>query len=136
MLLSCNDGTKGFGSMISGNIAVSGVHFQAKRLAASAHNVANATTGPISDEQGGRQARLRVEGVSQAEGGVRGEPRPEPRRELPEADRRPDAFDQAKEVRLEEEIARQQEIKQAHAANLKVVRAEERMLGTLLDREV
>lgn len=126
--------------MISGNIAVSGAQFQAKRLVASAHNVANATTGTVSDEQGGRQASLRVEGVSQAEGGVRGEPRPEPRpeprRELPGAERRPDAFDQAKEVRLEEEIARQQEIKQAHDANLKVVRAEERMLGTLLDREV
>ena len=125
--------------MIAANVAVSGMQFQAKRLAASAHNVANATAanvGTVSDEQENRQAPLRVEGVSQAGGGVRGEPRPEPRTEFQGAERRPDAFEQAKEVRLEEEIARQQEIKQAHAANLKVIQAEDRMLGTLLDREV
>ena len=125
--------------MIAGNIAVSGAQFQAKRLAASAHNVANAATGTVgnvSDEQRSKQVPLRVEGVSQAEGGVRGEPRPEPRPELQGAERRPDAFDRAKEVRLEEEIARQQEIKQAHAANLEVIRTEDRMLGRLLDREV
>ena len=129
--------------MIAGNIAVSGAQFQAKRLAASAHNVANAASGTVgtsSDDQQSRQVPLRVEGVSQAEGGVRGEPRPEPRPEprsdLPRAERRPDAFENAKEVRLEEEIARQREIKQTYSANLAVIRAEDRMLGTLLDREV
>ena len=125
--------------MIAGNIAVSGAQFQAKRLAASAHNVANAangTVGTVSDDQQSRQVPLRVEGVSQAEGGVRGEPRPEPRPEMQGSERRPDAFEQAKEVRLEEEMARQREIKQAYSANLAVIRTEDRMLGTLLDREV
>lgn len=125
--------------MIAGNIAVSGAQFQAKRLAVSAHNVANAangTVGAVSDDQQVRQVPLRVEGVSQAEGGVRGEPRPEPRPELQDASRRPDAFERAKDVRVEEEIAQQQQIKHAYSANLKVMQAEDRMLGTLLDREV
>ena len=125
--------------MIAGNIAVSGAQFQAKRLAVSAHNVANAangTVGAVSDDQQVRQVPLRVEGVSQAEGGVRAEPRPEPRPELQDASRRPDAFERAKDVRLEKEIAHQQQIKHAYSANLKVIQAEDRMLGTLLDREV
>ena len=125
--------------MIAGNIAVSGAQFQAKRLAASAHNVANAasgTVGTVSDDQQSRQVPLRVEGVSQAEGGVRGQPRPEPRPEMQETESRADTFERAKEVRIEEEIARQREIKHSYSANLAVIRTEDRMLGTLLDREV
>jgi len=125
--------------VIAGNIAVSGAQFQAKRLAVSAHNVANAangTVGAVSDDPQAGQVPLRVEGVSQAEGGVRGEPRPEPRPELQDPSRHPDAFERAKDVRLEKEIAHQQQIKRAYSANLKVMQAEDRMLGTLLDREV
>ena len=124
--------------MIAGNIAVSGAQFQAKRLAASAHNVANAasgTVGTVSDDQQS-QVPLRVEGVSQAEGGVRGEPRPEPRPERQGTESRADTFERAREVRIEEEIARQREIKHAYSANFAVIRTEDRMLGTLLDREV
>lgn len=131
--------------MIAGNIALSGAQFQAKRLAASAQNVATATVGVgdgnVEGAAKARQAPVRVEGVSQATGGVRGEVRPDPRdRErraaeqgLPEP---PDAFTQDRGVRLEEELVRAREAKQQHAANLKVMRAEREMLGTLLDREV
>lgn len=136
--------------MIAGNIALSGAQFQAKRLAGSAQNVATATVGVGGANAEGaakaRQAAVRVEGVSQATGGVRGEVRPDPR----DVERRateqsatgrdagalPNAFDRDPGVRLEEELVRAREAKQLHAANLKVMRAERQMLGTLLDREV
>ncbi|MCG8528260.1 MAG: hypothetical protein MI748_17905 [Opitutales bacterium] len=55
---------------------------------------------------------------------------------MQDASRRPDAFERAKDVRLEKEIAHQQQIKHAYSANLKVIQAEDRMLGSLLDRGV
>ncbi len=146
--------------MIAGNIALSGAQFQAKRLAASAQNVATATVGVGAASAEGtakaRQAPVRVEGVSQTTGGVRGEVRPDPREierraaersasERSASDRAaseqgpgelPSAFDRDPGVRIEEEIVRAREAKQLHAANLKVIRAEREMLGTLLDREV
>ena len=129
-----------------GNIALSGAQFQAKRFAASAQNVAAATVGhsvnAVEGEASARQAAVRVEGVSQAEGGVRGEVRPDPRatdQQVPGQQapgQEPSYLSQAQEIRLEEEMVRAREAKHLHEANLKVMRAEKEMLGTLLDREV
>ena len=125
--------------MIAGNIALSGAQFHAKRLAASAQNVATATVGVGGASAEGaaksRQAAVRVEGVSQATGGVRGEVRPDPR-EIERRAAERTAGEQDRGVRLEEEVVRAREAKQMHAANLRVMQAERQMLGTLLDREV
>lgn len=121
--------------MIISNVALSGAQFQAKRLAASAQNVAAATVGAAAPQaaegSADRHTPLRVEGVSQAAGGVRGDVRPDPKdpeRQTPESAERG--------VRLEEELVRAREAQHLHSANLRVMETERRMLGTLLDREV
>jgi flagellar basal-body rod protein FlgC len=118
--------------------AVSGLQVQAKRFAASAHNVAGAqATVPLveADEAAGP---LRVDPVGLAGGGVRGQTRFLAPGYLPTHDpgdpmANGDGQVARPNVSLAGETVTQIAAQRAYEANLAVLRTGDRMLGSLLD---
>lgn len=126
------------------SVPLSGLAAAAKRLQVSAENVANLrSVGYAPDrsqrEQEGYQAR-RVQQVSTANGGVKATPIPiSPASVLSYEPSDPDADAEGliarPNVSLEEELVEQLLAEKAYKANLKVIEAQDEMLGRVLDIE-
>ncbi len=118
--------------------ALSGAQVASKRVAASAHNVANAQTAVAPAEAADAPGPVRVEALSVAGGGVRGQTRFLSPGYLPaHAPDHPAAGADGRiaraDVSLEGEAVRQIAAQRAYEANLQVLKVGDRMLGALLD---
>lgn len=124
-------------SAIGFGVSLSGLNFQADRLAASASNVANARSTPTQGDKEGF-VPTRVVGISASDGGVRSERRPITPATVPAFDpSAPDADENGvvarPNVSLAEEAVVQIEARIAFEANLKALEAQDEQLGGLLD---
>ena len=122
--------------------ALSGLTAQAKKLEVSASNVANLRSLGVqpgsSQPQAGEFAPQQTALISTAGGGVRAEPVPVSPASVPSYEPgAPDADGNGvvprPNVSLEQEIVTQIEAQRAFEANLKVIEAEDDLLGELLD---
>ena len=129
--------------MLAFHIPLSGLAAQAKRLAVSASNIVNmrsAGVDPNADPAANEQAFRphRTIDVAQAGGGVRAEAVPVSPPSVPVFDPDDPRADtegmvHLPNVSLEEELATQIAAKRAFQANLRSLRAQDEMLGELLD---
>jgi flagellar basal-body rod protein FlgC len=123
------------------NIALSALNAQTKRLAVSADNVANINSvgvRPGATPQAGEFVPQKVELSSIAGGGVQAKAVPvdPPGYLVPEPgapDAGPDGLVARPNVSLEQELVTQIEALRTFQANVKVIQAEDRRLGDLLD---
>jgi flagellar basal-body rod protein FlgC len=118
--------------------AVSGAQLSAKRMAASAYNVANARSVVPTFDMEEAIGPVRVDAMSSADGGVRGQTRflspgylPAYEPDHPQADAK--GLVARADVSLDDEAVRQIQGLRAYQANLEMIRAGDSMLGSLLD---
>ncbi|HYD19438.1 MAG TPA: flagellar basal body rod C-terminal domain-containing protein [Patescibacteria group bacterium] len=125
-------------------IALSGLRAQTTRLAATASNIANATTGgavPSADPSASASTLytpVTVEFSSQAGGGVSAQVRPDPNAysviyDPSSGDANAEGLVAVPDVDLAEQAVNLIESKALYKANLSVIKTQDELLGDLLD---